>query len=170
MLNNSPLCLKRTLFGLSAGFLIGWIFVAYWFGGGINSMALIHDAAGALLGALGGIISAFISCSRSGRIFMVDEDTVIVDVREREEYEAGHIPNSISIPLAEISQSDLAFLNGKKMIVYCTSGIRSAKAARLLRKKGIKDVIDFSGGIKVWLKSGGRLDFELNNNTGGSYV
>ncbi|MBI3398368.1 MAG: rhodanese-like domain-containing protein [Deltaproteobacteria bacterium] len=111
------------------------------------------------------LISAFVSCSRFGQIFMVDKDTVIMDVREREEYEAGHIPNSISIPLAEIGQSDLSFLNGKKIIVYCTSGIRSANAARLLRKKGIKGVIDFSGGIKVWLKNGGRLDFQLNEAT-----
>lgn len=168
--NDVSFCLKRTLVGSSAGFLASWIFTAYWFNGA-NNIAVIHEIAGLLFGAIAGLLSAFISRNGLGRIFLLDKDTVIVDVREREEYEAGHIPSSISIPLAEISQSDLSFLNeDKKLIVYCTSGIRSAKAARLLRKKGVKGVVDFSGGIRVWLKSGGRLDFELNNNTGGSYV
>lgn len=179
--------IKRVLLGSVIGFFIGWIFAAYWFGGALSSlpsycpipvglknntnmMTLIHQAAGLALGALAGLLSAFVPNSRFGQIFMVDKDTVIVDVRERGEYEAGHIPNSISIPLAEIGDIDLSFLQDKKVIVYCTSGIRSAKAAKMLRKRGIDGVVDFNGGIRVWLKNGGRLDFELNNDAGGSYA
>lgn len=179
--------IKRALLGSAIGFFIGWMFVAYWFGGTIlsllfycpipivfknntNMMTFIHQAAGLLLGAFAGLLSAFVPHSRFGQIFMLDKDTVIVDVRERDEYEAGHIPNSISIPLAEIGDIDLSFLKDKKVIVYCTSGIRSAKAAKMVRKRGIHGVIDFNGGIKVWLKNGGRLDFKLDNYTGGTYA
>lgn len=75
----------------------------------------------------------------------------IVDVRQPEEYEDGHIPNSILLPLPEVIEKAEQVLTDKKqlLLVYCRSGNRSKKACARLDDLGYENVLEF-GGIMTW--------------------
>jgi len=80
-------------------------------------------------------------------------DAILLDVRnESELVEAGFIPGSILVPLAELKETDAAALLGHEddpIIVYCAGGVRSAQACDFLRELGFKAVYDL-GGIGNW--------------------
>ena len=79
------------------------------------------------------------------------EDAVILDVREKDEYDSGHIPGSILIPYTEIEAKAEVMLPDKKaqILVYCRSGRRSKIAAEVLASLGYINVKEF-GGIIDW--------------------
>jgi rhodanese-related sulfurtransferase/rubrerythrin len=74
----------------------------------------------------------------------------LLDVRQPEEYEAGHIPGAIFIPLGELEARQEELERGKKIITYCRSGRRSMAAAIALCGLGFKDVHHLEGGILNW--------------------
>lgn len=78
-------------------------------------------------------------------------DVIILDVRTKEEYDSGHIENSILIPVNDIEKEVENIFKDKeqKILVYCRSGNRSSQASKLLVKMGYTNVYDF-GGIKDW--------------------
>lgn len=71
----------------------------------------------------------------------------IVDVREKDEYESGHLEKAINIPLSILETIDLD--KDAKIIVYCQSGRRSSNAKSILEDLGYTDVVDM-GGINDW--------------------
>lgn len=71
-----------------------------------------------------------------------DKNTIIVDVRTKDEYEDTHIKDAINIPYNEIIASNLD--KNKTILVYCQSGNRSKKAYNALKKLGYK-VYDLGG-------------------------
>ncbi|WP_053582964.1 rhodanese-like domain-containing protein [Lysinibacillus contaminans] len=74
----------------------------------------------------------------------------IVDVREVEEFENGHIPNAINVPLSSISQGEHSVLEqDQKYIVICQSGNRSQKASEQLHKAGFQ-VLNVKQGMGSW--------------------
>ncbi|KUO62633.1 MAG: sulfurtransferase [Gracilibacter sp. BRH_c7a] len=79
------------------------------------------------------------------------EGLVFLDVRTMEEYEAGHIKDSILIPVNTIEAEVEATIQDKKkpIFVYCRSGNRSAVAADILVKLGYENVFNL-GGINNW--------------------
>lgn len=82
---------------------------------------------------------------------MIDEDVLILDVRELSEYEVNHIPGAILLPVGIIEAGDLTLIPDKdqKLLVYCRSGNRSGSAAKKLVEYGYTNVYDF-GGINDW--------------------
>lgn len=76
---------------------------------------------------------------------------VLLDVRMKEEYQAGHIEGALLIPDFELQNEMEQKLPDKTMpiFVYCRSGYRSKKAAKLLADAGYKKVYEF-GGIMDW--------------------
>lgn len=86
---------------------------------------------------------------------MIDQQEVVVlDVRTVEEYDSGHIPYALLIPLSEL-ESRLDELNSSDYIlVYCRSGVRSAKAAGILIDNGFVNVFNMEGGIIEWQARG----------------
>ena len=82
---------------------------------------------------------------------METQKVIVVDVRTLEEYNEGHIPNAISVPLETIENEAETKLKNKDdlILVYCRSGRRSREAALKLIEKGYTNVIDF-GGIQDW--------------------
>ena len=82
-----------------------------------------------------------------------DKNIVLLDVRSREEYndELGHLENSILIPINELEDrvGELARYKDKTVIAYCSHGIRSARAAKFLTKKGFS-VLSLMGGLTKW--------------------
>lgn len=67
-----------------------------------------------------------------------DENGVLIDVRTKEEYNKGHIPQSINIPLSDIE--DLECDKSKKIYLYCHSGVRSEYAYQFLKEMGYNAV------------------------------
>lgn len=79
------------------------------------------------------------------------DNVIILDVRTKEEYEQGHVPDSILIPNETISDTmpDLLPDLNAEILIYCRSGNRSAQSARKLIALGYTKVYDF-GGIIDW--------------------
>ena len=74
----------------------------------------------------------------------------LVDVREPFEWELGRIDGAQLIPLGELP-SRLGELDSRRPVVaYCQRGIRSRRAAEILRAAGFADVRSLSGGIEAW--------------------
>ena len=82
---------------------------------------------------------------------MMSGDTVILDVRTQEEFDGGHIENSVLLPYDEIREKAESVITDKNrtILIYCRSGRRSEIAARELVDMGYADVYDF-GGIIDW--------------------
>ncbi|EUJ33653.1 rhodanese-like domain-containing protein [Listeria floridensis FSL S10-1187] len=70
---------------------------------------------------------------------------VIIDVRETHEYKGGHIPKAKNVPLGQIA----AFSSTEPVYVICASGMRSKRAAKILRKNGV-EVTNVRGGMMAW--------------------
>lgn len=79
------------------------------------------------------------------------EKLTIIDVRTKEEYAEGHLPNSILLPYDEIMSkaSQLPTDKTTELVVYCRSGRRSAEAAKTLIKMGYVNVYDM-GAYTNW--------------------
>ncbi len=79
------------------------------------------------------------------------EEHIILDVREQDEFDAGHIPSAILIPYTEIENKAEEMLpdKDKQILVYCRSGRRSKIAAESLAKLGYTNIKEF-GGIIDW--------------------
>ena len=79
------------------------------------------------------------------------EDYIILDVREQEEYDEGHIPGAILIPHGQIPEKAEQLLQDKDqlLLVYCRSGRRSKIAAESLVELGYTNIMEF-GGIIDW--------------------
>ena len=80
------------------------------------------------------------------------EDAVLLDVREPQEYQDGHLPNSIRIPLGTLRDkvTSLEKHRERPIIVVCRSGNRSAQAVHLLKQQGYQTVYNLSGGLHAW--------------------
>jgi rhodanese-related sulfurtransferase len=80
----------------------------------------------------------------------------LIDVRTPKEYQQGHIPGAINIPLSDI-QSDASTLGLPKetnVVLYCRSGYRAGKAAKVLRREGFKQLQHLDGDMLGWQKAG----------------
>ena len=79
------------------------------------------------------------------------EEHIILDTREQDEFDEGHIPNAILIPYTEIENKAIELIpdKDKLILVYCRSGRRSKIAAEALSKLGYTNVKEF-GGIIDW--------------------
>ena len=80
-----------------------------------------------------------------------EEDFVLVDVREEDEYNDGHIPGAILIPLGTIETDFESIVSSKEkeIVVYCRSGRRSKEAYEKIVRLGYENVFDL-GGIIDW--------------------
>ena len=85
------------------------------------------------------------------KIMNSGEEIVILDVREQDEFDQGHIPGAMLIPYTEIENEAEERIpdKGKQILVYCRSGRRSKIAADTLSKLGYKNIKEF-GGIIDW--------------------
>ncbi len=85
------------------------------------------------------------------KLMSEEKNYIIIDVRTKDEYDGGHIPGAISLPIDRIGDNDIPELPDKNQLimVYCRSGNRSRQAAERLAKKGYTNVVDF-GGITTW--------------------
>ncbi|WP_042355076.1 rhodanese-like domain-containing protein [Bacillus rubiinfantis] len=74
----------------------------------------------------------------------------LIDVREPNEFEAGHILGARNIPMSQLKMRMKEIRPDLPVYLYCQSGMRSARAAQMLYKKGYKDLTQLQGGFKRW--------------------
>lgn len=86
------------------------------------------------------------------------DDLLVVDVRDTAEFERGHIPGALLIPLgtlAGLPAENLLGAHQKKTLILCSQhGTRSAHAADKLRQMGFENVYSLAGGISRWMSQG----------------
>ena len=84
---------------------------------------------------------------------MMDTQVVIIlDVREQDEYDSGHIPGAVLLPVGTIDETTAAEVIPEKdstVLVYCRSGNRSKTASAALAELGYTNIYEF-GGINTW--------------------
>jgi glyoxylase-like metal-dependent hydrolase (beta-lactamase superfamily II)/rhodanese-related sulfurtransferase len=79
-----------------------------------------------------------------------DDPPLVVDVRAKTEWEAGHIDGSINIPLPELAQRLDELPSDRRLALHCLSAYRSSIAAGLLQRAGRSDFTELIGGIAAW--------------------
>ena len=72
----------------------------------------------------------------------------LIDVREPNEFEGGHILGARNIPLSQLKQRKSEIRPDKPVYLYCQNNVRSGRAAQTLRKHGCKDIYNLKGGFK----------------------
>ena len=92
-----------------------------------------------------------ITAEEAKAIMDSEKGYIILDVREQDEYAAGHIPGAILIPYTQIEEKADEMLPDKDqlILVYCRSGRRSKIAAEALVELGYTNILEF-GGILDW--------------------
>jgi rhodanese-related sulfurtransferase len=87
----------------------------------------------------------------------LESGAVALDVREPEEWEAGHISGSVHIPIGELVMRQEEIPVGVPLIAVCRSGSRSAYATELLVRAGY-EAANLAGGLHAWRSAGLPLD------------
>ncbi|RKQ37292.1 rhodanese-like domain-containing protein [Oceanobacillus halophilus] len=80
-----------------------------------------------------------------------DKDVQFIDVRTPGEYKANHRKPFKNIPLNQLPKRISELNENKEVVVICQSGMRSAKAAKLLKKSGFTNVSNVKGGMSAWV-------------------
>ncbi len=81
------------------------------------------------------------------------DQLLVVDVREQDEWAAGHIAEAVHIPLMQVPQRVDDIPSDRPVLVVCRVGARSAQAAGFLQAQG-RDVVNLTGGMLAWEASG----------------
>lgn len=85
---------------------------------------------------------------------IINNEVKLIDVRNQDEWEAGHLPNAHHIMLGTLpNRLDEIGKNGRSIVVQCRSGVRSAIAASILQANGIENVTNLAGGYLGWAKA-----------------
>ena len=82
------------------------------------------------------------------------KDHTLIDVRTTREYQSGHAPHAINIPLADLTSRQDEIPADKPVVFICATGNRSGNAAMILKQAGYDDVYDLKGGTMGWMRSG----------------
>jgi rhodanese-related sulfurtransferase len=76
---------------------------------------------------------------------------VFLDIRDKSEFESGHIADSMNLPLADIAEANNKLKDtSQPLVLVCASGQRAKTAAKQLRKAGYSELYLLSGGINTW--------------------
>lgn len=85
--------------------------------------------------------------------------TVMLDVREPNEWNLGHVPGALHIPRGQLEgKVEAAIDRSAPVIIYCASGNRSALAADTLHQMGYGNVRSLAGGFRAWTEAGGEIE------------
>ena len=87
-----------------------------------------------------------------------DGGPVVLDVRHEGEWNSGHLPGAVHIPLGHLAARQSELPPDQPIVTHCRSGARSAIAASLLRRVGFDDVSNLEGGFAAWAREGHPID------------
>ncbi len=81
-------------------------------------------------------------------------ESVVLDVREPEEYAHGHVPGAVNLPQAELALRLDEVPRDRPVLTICQGGYRSLRAAQFLRQVGLDEVASVGGGTEAWQAAG----------------
>lgn len=93
--------------------------------------------------------------------------SVLLDVRNADEWEAGHAPGATWVPLSELPNARFQLPINRRIVCVCRSGQRSARAAAELVQMGF-DAVNMTGGMKAWAAQG--LPVVRDDGTDGTVI
>ncbi len=117
------------------------------------STILISVIAIYLIFKLFGVLSRMGIKQISSRELDQKKGVVILDVGTDKEYERGHIPGAVHVPLSEIGDKIKKLKKDKEIVVYCQNGNRSIWAIKRLMGMGYKNCINLKGGYNAWKRT-----------------
>lgn len=82
-----------------------------------------------------------------------DEGALLLDVREDDEWQAGHAPGALHLALGNLSEGYRSLPQDRQIVAICRIGGRSERAAIALRDVGY-DVVNLAGGMQAWAAAG----------------
>jgi rhodanese-related sulfurtransferase len=88
------------------------------------------------------------------------ERALLIDVREPEEYERGHLPNSQLLPLKDLVGALETLPKDRPVFLVSRSGRRSTRAMRLMVESGFEEVFNLKGGVLSWMARGRPFEVE----------
>ncbi len=94
-----------------------------------------------------------VSAAEAKTLLSEDKNILVLDVRQPEEFRAGHIAGATLIPLDKLGQSLAKLPQDRKILCVCRSGSRSSAAARQLTGAGYT-TLNLSGGMMGWQRAG----------------
>ncbi len=86
----------------------------------------------------------------SPKEFEQKKGMMLLDIRTDKEYEQGHIPGAVHVPLADIGDRVKKLKKDKDLVVYCDNGNRSIWAIKRLMGMGYKNLYNLKGGYNAW--------------------
>lgn len=98
-----------------------------------------------------------ITLSKAPR-WMTEHNPFVLDVREPEEYQSGHIPAAASIPQADLGLRLQDVPDDREVLVVCAGGVRSARCASFLLATGRDRISNLAGGTMAWKEAGHRVE------------
>lgn len=88
------------------------------------------------------------------RASLQNDDAVVLDVRGRSEWDAGHLEEATNIPVGYLAAHLEELPRDRPLVVHCQGGARSAIAASLLQSRGFENVVNLAGGFADWQAAG----------------
>jgi rhodanese-related sulfurtransferase len=84
----------------------------------------------------------------------INKDAQLIDVRQPREFASGHLENAVNMNLysGDFEKQIMTLDKNKEVYLYCLSGVRSASAAKKLKKMGFVKIYDLQGGLSNWNK------------------
>ena len=125
--------------------MIGLDHAAAWYE---TSVVAAWTASGKPLGTIAKTDAASVA------VRLAREEVTVIDVRNRTEFEAGHLPGALHIPVGHLEARLAEIPRDKPIIVQCQSGARSAIATSVLQRLGVTTATDLAGGFTAWEQSG----------------
>ncbi len=99
-------------------------------------------------------MQAFAALTAMQAVRLMNQGALVIDLRGKELYDAGHIGDARNVPAAELEAQaeSLKKWRDKNVITYCDSGTSGASGARTLTKLGFTKVFNLQGGLNAWVK------------------
>jgi rhodanese-related sulfurtransferase len=88
------------------------------------------------------------------KAWMEQGEAILIDVREPPEHATEHIPGARLLPLSTFDPTRIPQEAGKKVVLHCVMGMRSAQAGQKLLDAGFTTVYNFRGGVQAWKEAG----------------
>ena len=98
---------------------------------------------------------------------LVEDGAHLLDVREPDEWAAGHAPAATHVPLGEVPLRADQLPTDRPVVAICRAGGRSQQAAEFLRQQGV-DAVNLAGGMRAWHAAG--LDVVTDDGAGGTVI
>lgn len=119
-------------------------------------IVLVAVSGGGLIWQFAGGVGKHEVSAAEATLLINREDALVVDVREADEFAAGHLQDARHIPLSKLTErvAELEKFKDKPIILCCATGLRSGKGCSELLKLGFSRVNNLAGGVDAWVAAG----------------